>query len=152
MLSRKKLWTRPWKAHWRHQSIQCCRLVMAKESSPMMKPHTGDASSLQWQEVSRKKGAEQVVVIWDSVVLVWLVWFVSKRFVKDIIKWLDYQSNISKSLIIKGLDNQAQLSEYLCLIIKGFDKQAQDSNNQINQSWKKNLMCLWFSAWWRKRR
>jgi hypothetical protein len=89
-------------------------------SSSMMMTRTGDASSLQWQEVGRRKGAEQVVVIWaHSVAFVWLVWFVSKRFVNDIIKWFDYQSNISKSLIIKGLDIQAQLSKYLCLVIKG---------------------------------
>jgi hypothetical protein len=54
------------------------------------------------------------------VVLVWLVWFVSKRFVNEIIKWLDYQSSISKSLIIKGIDNQDYLSVWLSkdLIIK----------------------------------
>ncbi len=32
----KVLWTIPWKTHWRHQSIRCCRLVMTKEFSPMM--------------------------------------------------------------------------------------------------------------------
>ncbi len=57
--------------------------------------------------------------------------------------WLSScQSNISKSLIIKGLDNQAQLSKYLCLIIKGFDNQAQEPNNQINQYLKKSLTCV----------
>jgi hypothetical protein len=35
---------------------------------------------------------------------------VSKRFVNEIIDWLDYQSNISKILIIESLDNQAQVS------------------------------------------
>ena len=42
----------------------------------MMMTHTGNASSLQWQEVGRRKGAEasEVVVIWAySVALVWLV-------------------------------------------------------------------------------
>jgi hypothetical protein len=40
----------------------------------MMMTRTGDASSLQWQEVGRRKGAEQVVVIWaHSVAFVWLV-------------------------------------------------------------------------------
>ena len=85
MLQEKKLGTRPWKAHWRQQSIPNCR----------------------------RKGVHEVVVTWAySVALVWLVWFVSKRCVNEIIKGLDYQSNhsISKSLIIKGLDNQAQRS------------------------------------------
>ena len=52
--------------------------------------------------------------------LVWIVWFVSKRFANEIIKWLDYQSNISKSLIIKSIDDQFQLSVWLSkvLIIK----------------------------------
>jgi hypothetical protein len=36
------------------------------------------------------------------------------------------QSNISKSLILKGLDNQAQLSKYVCLIIQGVDNQAEE--------------------------
>jgi hypothetical protein len=40
----------------------------------MMMTHTGNASSLQWQEVGRRKGAKEVVVIWAySVALVWLV-------------------------------------------------------------------------------
>jgi len=35
--------------------------------------HTGNESSLQWQEVGRRKGAKEVVVIWAySVALVWL--------------------------------------------------------------------------------
>jgi hypothetical protein len=38
---------------------------------------------------------------------------VSKRVVNEIIKGIDYQSSISKSLIIKVFDNQAQLS--VCL-------------------------------------
>jgi len=43
---------------------------MTKESSPMMKAHTGNGSSLRWVgEVGRRQGAEEVVVIWaDSVV------------------------------------------------------------------------------------
>jgi hypothetical protein len=45
-------------------------------------------------------------------------------------------------LIIKGLDNQGHLSKYLCLMIKGFDNQAQEPNNQINQSWKKDSICV----------
>ena len=65
----------------------------------------------------------------------------SKRFENEAIKFLDYQSNISKSLIINGLDNQTQLSSYLCLIIKGLDhsNQDQESNNQINQYLQKSL-------------
>ncbi len=40
----------------------------------MMMTHTGNTSSLQWQEVGRRKGAKEVVVIWAySVALVWLV-------------------------------------------------------------------------------
>ncbi len=41
------------------------------------------------------------------------------------IKWIDYQSNISKRLNIKGLDNQVQVSKYVCLIIKSLDTQVQ---------------------------
>ncbi len=48
MRSRKALWTRRWKAHWRQEWIPNCRLVMTKESSPMMKEHTGNGSSLRW--------------------------------------------------------------------------------------------------------
>jgi hypothetical protein len=41
---------------------------------PMMMTHTGNASNLQCQEVGRRKGAKEVVVIWAySVVLVCLV-------------------------------------------------------------------------------
>jgi hypothetical protein len=69
--------------------------------------HTGNASSLQCQEVGRRKGEKTVVVIWTySVALVWLVLFVSKHLVNEIIMII----SISKSLIIKGLDNQAQIS------------------------------------------
>jgi hypothetical protein len=40
----------------------------------MMRTHTGNTSSLQCQEVGRRKGAKAVVVIWAySVALVWLV-------------------------------------------------------------------------------
>ena len=121
MISRNKLWTRPWKSHWRYQSIPCWWLVMTKESSPMMMTHTGNGSSLRCQEVGRRQGPDEVVVIWAySVALVWFLWFVSKRFVNEIIKGLDYQSNLSKILIIKVFDNQAQLSVWLSktLIIK----------------------------------
>ena len=41
---------------------------------------------------------------------------------------------------MQGIDNQAQLSIYLCLIIKGFDNQDQEPNNQINQYLKKSLI------------
>jgi hypothetical protein len=64
MLSRKGPWTRPWKSQKRHQSIRSCRLVMTKESSPMMMTHTGNTSNLQCHEVVRRKGAKEVVVIW----------------------------------------------------------------------------------------
>ena len=47
-----------------------------------------------------------------------------------------YQSNISKSLIIKPFDNEAPLY----LIIKGLDDQAQKLNNQINQYPQKSLI------------
>ena len=87
MISRKKLWMRPWKTHWRNQYIR-------------------------WQEIGRRQDVEEVVVILTySVGLVWLlIWFVSKRFIKEIIKWLDYQSYMSKSLIIKVFDNQTKNS------------------------------------------
>ncbi len=65
----------------------------------MIMTHTGSASNLQCQEVGRRKGAKELVVIWAyTVALVWLVCFVSKRFVNEIImiiikhlKKLDYQ-------------------------------------------------------------
>jgi hypothetical protein len=45
-----------------------------KEVFTMMMTHTGNTSSLQCQEVGRRKGAKVVVVIWTySVALVWLV-------------------------------------------------------------------------------
>jgi hypothetical protein len=61
--------------------------------------HTGNTSNLQCQEVGRRKGAKEMVVIWAyTVTLVWLVGFVSKRFVNERImiiikhlKKLDYQ-------------------------------------------------------------
>jgi hypothetical protein len=71
ILSRKGPWTRPWKTQKRHQSIRSCRLVMTKESSPMMMTHTGNTSNLQCQEVGRRKGSKEVVVVWAySVALV----------------------------------------------------------------------------------
>ena len=143
MVSRKKQWTRPWKAHWRHQSIRNCDLWRQRSLHRWWWHIQETQVAYSGRRIGRRKGAEQVVVIWAySVDLVCLVWFVSKRFVNEIIKWLDYQPNISKSLIIKGLDNQTQLSKYLCLIIKDFDNQAQEPNNQINQSWKKTLICV----------
>ena len=40
----------------------------------MIMTHTGNASNLQCQEVGRRKGAKELVVIWTySVALVWLV-------------------------------------------------------------------------------
>jgi hypothetical protein len=53
----------------------------------MMMAHTGNASSLRWSELGRRKGVEEVVVTWAySVALVCLLLFVSKRFVNEIIK------------------------------------------------------------------
>jgi hypothetical protein len=109
-----KLWTRSWKTHWRQQSMSNCPLVSRmtkspRESSPMMMtPHgTGNTCILRGLEVGRRKGVEEVVVIWTyTLALVCCVWYVSKRVVNKIIKWLDYQSNISKRLTIwlsKGL-------------------------------------------------
>ena len=67
----------------------------------MMMTHTGNTSSLQCQEVGRRKWVKDLVVIWAySVVLVRFVCFVSKRFGNVIImitmiikhlKKLDYQ-------------------------------------------------------------
>jgi hypothetical protein len=52
-----------------------------------------------------------VVVIWSySVVLVWLVWFVSKRFVNEIIMVI---INHLKKFVYQGLDNQTQISVWL---------------------------------------
>jgi hypothetical protein len=109
--------------------------VMTKESSPMMMTHTGNASNLQCQEVSRRKGAKELVVIWAySVDLVWFVWFVSKGFVNELIMI------IIKHL--KKLDYQRACwsSPDLCLIVKCFDNQDQEPNNQINQYSKKSLI------------
>jgi hypothetical protein len=40
----------------------------------MIMTHTGNASHLQCQEVGRRKGAKELVVIWAyTVALVWLV-------------------------------------------------------------------------------
>jgi hypothetical protein len=40
----------------------------------MMVTHTGNASSLRWQELGRRKGVEAMVVTWTySVALVWLL-------------------------------------------------------------------------------
>jgi hypothetical protein len=113
-----------------------------KESSLMMMTHTWNTSSLRWQEVGRRKGVEEVVVIWGySVTLVWLVWFVSNRFVNEIIKWLDYQSTISKRLIIKGLDNQVQISVWLSngLIIKTKHSIIK-SINTPKKTWSEHLI------------
>ncbi len=74
--------------------------VSSSSSSVMMMTHTGNASSLPRQEVGRrwKEAKELVVICAYSVALVWLVWFVSKPFVNEIImiiikhlKKLDYQ-------------------------------------------------------------
>ena len=47
---------------------------MTKEDSLMMMTHTGNTSNLQCQEVGRRKGAKELVVIWAySVALVWIV-------------------------------------------------------------------------------
>jgi hypothetical protein len=54
-----------------------------------------------------------ITVKWSSDLL-WLVGFVNKLLVmNEIIKWLDYQSNLSNDLITKGLDNQDHLSVWL---------------------------------------
>jgi len=114
ILSRKGPWTRPWKAH--HVTVSINTTLPTSEFSPMMMTHTGNTSSLQCQEVGRRKGSKEVVVIWTySVVLVCLVWFESKRFVNEIILII-----IKKILIIKGLDHQAQISVWVSndLIIK----------------------------------
>jgi hypothetical protein len=39
-----------------------------KESSPMMMTRTGNTSSLQCQEVGRRKGTKELVVTWVSSV------------------------------------------------------------------------------------
>jgi hypothetical protein len=110
-----------------------------QRSLQMMMTHTGNLSSLRWQEVARRQGAEEVAVIWAySVALVWLLRFVSKRFVNEInqLTWLSIK-------YLKKLDHQSlwQSSPALFLVIKGFHNQAQEPNNQINQSWRKSLIC-----------
>ena len=42
--------------------------------------------------------------------------------------------------IIKGLDDQDQVSKYVCLIIKSLDTQAQKLNNEINRYPQKSLI------------
>jgi hypothetical protein len=53
------------------------RLTVRREcffSFSHLMTHTGNASNLQCQEVGRRKGAKELVVIWAySVALVWLV-------------------------------------------------------------------------------
>jgi hypothetical protein len=85
----------------------------------MMIEHTGNASSLRWtgrwQEVGRRQGAAEVVVIrTDSVALVWFVSFLSKRFV-NVFTWhiTDDQMIVSNDLIIKSLIlDFSSLSDY----------------------------------------
>ena len=43
--------------------------------------------------------------------------------------------------MIKGFDNQTQVSKYVFLIIKSLATQAQKLHNQINQYPKKSLIC-----------
>ena len=43
---------------------------MTNETSPMIMPHTGNASSLRWQELGRRKGAEAEEVVRDMGLLV----------------------------------------------------------------------------------
>ncbi len=47
MISRKGPWIRHCKPHWRHEWIPNWWLVMTKESSPMMKEHTGNTSCVE---------------------------------------------------------------------------------------------------------
>ncbi len=47
---------------------------VASGTTAMMMTHTGNASNLQCQEVGRRKGAKEVLVMWAySVALVWFV-------------------------------------------------------------------------------
>ena len=50
-------------------------------------------------------------------------------------------------MIIKGLDNQVQVSKNVCLIIKWLDTQAQKLNNQINQYPLQNLIHTRAAEW-----
>jgi hypothetical protein len=98
MLSRKALWTRRWKTHWRQET-----LVMTKESSPMMtcddkgvftddEAHTGNTSNLRWVGGWKETGCRR-----GGCHMGWLsVWY-----------WIS-----SLCLIIKGLDNQRQKLNY----------------------------------------
>jgi hypothetical protein len=67
------------------------------------------------QEVGRRQGAAEVVVIWtDSVALVWFVSFLSTRFV-NVFTWhiTDDQMIVSNDLIIKSLIlDFSSLSDY----------------------------------------
>jgi hypothetical protein len=124
--------------------------VMTKESSRMIMTHTEKTKSLRWQELGKRKGVKEVVVTWAySVALVWLVWMVSERFVNEMIKWLDCQSNISTSLIIKGLDNQVQGSKHVCLLMSDYQitwyssPKAQWSNQSIPRKKIDTHPCLW---------
>jgi hypothetical protein len=66
MLSNKRKYGQTLENTLKHQSIPNFRLVMTKESSLMMTKHTGNTSNLQWEEVSRRHGVEEVVVIWGG--------------------------------------------------------------------------------------
>ncbi len=70
----------------------------------------------------------------------WRCWYQFTSFYCDIIvENSEGQGfgDISKRLIIKGLDNQTQVSKYVCLIVKSLDTQVQKLHNQINQYPKK---------------
>jgi hypothetical protein len=80
----------------------------------------------------------QVVVIWAySVSLVWVVWFVSKRFVNEIIMII---INHLKRLIIKWLDNQTQISVWLSNPLMINPRNPIMHHNQINQYPPKSLI------------
>ncbi len=66
ILSNKKNYGQTLENKLKHQSIPNFRLEMTKESSLMMTTHKGNTSNLRWEEVSRRQGVEEVVVIWGG--------------------------------------------------------------------------------------
>ena len=56
----------------------------------------------------------------------------------------DYQMISSNKLVVKSLIPTSDTVSSLCLIIKGLDNQVQETNYQINQYLSKRLIvCLW---------
>ncbi len=124
--------------------IQSCRLDVVIISCVCMFPMIATINPISFV---MKRGSATLHPL--RVLSAFLEFVIATRWkIHEMLKWLstrlDYQSNISKRLIIKGLDNQTQVYKYVCLIIKSLDTQVQKLHNQINQypkkAWYHSLM------------